>query len=72
MLAIAAQKSSEWNHEGVFHAEAMDEELLEYYCSEFHAWKMPLHGHPFHFIIEETASQKLKEVYTYEWTDDEL
>lgn len=33
---------------------------------------MPLSGHPLHFVVEETAAKKLMEVYTYEWTDDEV
>lgn len=72
LLAIAAQKSLEWNHEGVFHADAMDNEVLQHYVRIFNAWELPLPGHPLHFVVEETASQKLREVYTYEWTSDEL
>ena len=72
LLAIAAQKSLEWNHEGVFHADAMDKDILQHYVKVFDAWELPLPGRPLHFIIEEMASQKLREVYTYEWTSDEL
>lgn len=72
LLAIAAQKSLEWSHEGVFHADAMDKDVLNHYAEIFNAWEMPLPGHPLHFIVEEDASQKLREVYTYEWTSDEL
>ena len=72
LLAIAAQKSIEWNHEGVFHADAMDKDVLQHYVDVFNAWEMALPGHPFHFVVEEMASQKLREVYTYEWTSDEL
>lgn len=72
LLAIAAQKSQEWMHEGVFHADAMDNKILNHYIHEFDAWAMPLPGHPLHFVVEESASQKLQEVYTYEWTTDEL
>lgn len=72
MLAIAAQKSVEWNHEGVFHADAMDEKVLEHYVDTFSAWRMPLPNRPFHFVVEETFAQKLREVYTYDWSDEEL
>ena len=72
LLAVAAYKSTEWNHEGVFHADAIDKEVLNHYVKEFDAWEMPLSGHPLHFVIEEAAAQKLMEVYTYEWTDDEV
>lgn len=72
LLAIAAYKSTEWKHDGVFHADAMDQEILNHYVDVFDAWEMPLSGHPLHFVVEETAAQKLMEVYTYEWTDDEV
>lgn len=72
LLAIAAQKSMEWSHEGVFHADAMDREVLKHYIDVFDAWELPLSGHPLHFIVEESAAQKIREVYTYEWTSDEL
>lgn len=72
LLAVAAQKSVEWNHEGVFHADAMDQKILEHYVKEFGAWEMSLPGHTFHFVVEENASHKLMEVYTYEWTGEEV
>ena len=72
LLAIAAHKSLEWNHEGVFHADAMDEEIFRHYMDTFNAWGMPLLNRPFHFVVEETSAQKLMEVYTYEWTNEEL
>lgn len=72
LLAIAAKKSLEWKHEGVFHADAIDREVLAHYVKEFDAWDMPLLGHPLHFIVEENVAQNLMEVYTYEWTDDEV
>ena len=56
----------------MFHADAIDEAVLEHYVTEFQAWEMPLPEHPLHFVIEETASKNLMEVYTYEWTDDEV
>lgn len=72
MLAIAAYKSFEWNHEGVFHAEAMDKKVLKHYVEEYGAWELPLSGRPLHFVMEEVSTRKLMEVYTYEWVDGEL
>ena len=69
---IAAQKSVEWNHNGVFHADAMDKQILDHYVDGFDAWRMPLPGRPFHFVVEETFAQKLREVYTYDWSNEEL
>ena len=50
----------------------MDSTILNHYIDMFDAWGMPLSGHPLHFVVEETAAQKIREVYTYEWTSDEL
>ena len=72
LLAIAAQKSVEWCHEGVFHADAMDVDLLNHYIRTFNAWSLPLLGRPYHFIVEEDAARTLREVYTYDWSDEEL
>lgn len=52
--------------------DAIDKEVLNHYVKEFDVWEMPLSGHPLHFVVEETAAQKLMEVYTYEWTDDDV
>lgn len=72
LLTIAACKSKEWNHDGVFHAEAMDKDILKHYVEIFGAWEFPLPGRPLHFIVEEKAAQNLMEVYTYEWTNEEV
>lgn len=72
LLAIAAYKSQVWNHDGVFHADAMDKDILNHYVEVFGAWEFSISGHPLHFIVEEEAAKKLMEVYTYEWTDDEV
>ena len=72
LLAIAVQKSVDWNHEGVFHADAMDEKLMKHYIELFDAWAMPRQGRPFHFVVEESAAKKIRDVYTYDWSDEEL
>ena len=72
LLAIAVQKSIEWEHAGVFHADAMDEKLLKHYIEKFNAWSMPISNRPFHFVVEEESAQRLREVYTYDWSEEEL
>ena len=53
-------------------AEAMDQELLDYYMREFGA--APLHpvNNPYLFMFSDDMSNRLKEVYTYDWTDEEI
>ena len=38
----------------------------------YNVWRMPVPGRPFHFVMEETFAQTLREVYTYEWSSEEL
>ena len=70
--ACTAPHNNIWEHAGVFHADAMDEKLLEHYIEKFNAWSMPISNRPFHFVVEEESAQKLREVYTYDWSEEEL
>jgi len=71
LFAIAIDKSLEYGFDGVVTGFAADEKLLQHYCNVFGAF--PLRAlHPFHFMIDETNAKKVKESYTYEWTDAKL
>lgn len=68
LFAIAIDKSTEYGFDGVITGFAANEKLLEHYCQVFNA--VPLRAlHPYHFMIEEDNAGKIKEAYTYEWTD---
>ncbi len=71
LFAIAGEKSAEYGYGGFIHAEAMDQELLKHFCKEHGAIHIPLPNHPYHFIMDEEAMAKIREVYQYEWSDDE-
>jgi hypothetical protein len=71
LFAIAADKSVEYGFEGAVTGNAADEELVEHYCNVFGAIHLGM-IHPFQIFIDEVASAKIREVYDYEWTDDEL
>ena len=50
---------------------AANRELVDYYCKAFDAeWIGALH--PFHIAIDGRNAKKLLEVYTYEWSEEEL
>ena len=51
---------------------AMDKELFKYYISEFGALPLPPANNPYRFMISDTMTEKIREVYCYEWTDEEI
>ncbi|MCM1387580.1 MAG: hypothetical protein NC231_09640 [Bacillus sp. (in: Bacteria)] len=71
LFAIAANKSVEYNYNGVITGNAANGELLEHYCNTFHADFLGI-LHPYQMMINEENAAKIMEVYDYEWTDDEL
>ena len=58
--------------DGYVYAEAMDQELFEYYSSEFGALPLPPINNPFRFMLSDSMTEKIREVYDYEWTEDEI
>lgn len=68
---ITLKDMIEYGYDGVVTGFAADEKLLQHYCEVFGAY--PLRTlHQFHFMIDEVNAQKIKETYTYEWTDAKL
>lgn len=55
--------------DGVMTGYAANQELLEHYCSVFHAEFLGI-LHPYQFIIDDVESAKIREVYDYAWTDE--
>ena len=71
LFAIVANKSIEWGYDGMMYGFAADKQLLNYYMSIFKAEFIGIQ-HPFHFLIDEENAKKIKEIYTYEWTDEKI
>lgn len=71
LFAVAIDKSIEYGYDGVVTGFAMDEYLLKHYQEAFNAFLVGV-LHPYHFMIDEIHARKLKEVYSYEWTDAKL
>lgn len=70
LLAIASELSVRHGYDGFIVAEASDEKLLQYYASEFGATLLPPINNPYRFMIDGVATARLREVYSYVWTDD--
>jgi hypothetical protein len=66
LFAIAADRSILWEHEGFVHGFALNKELLNHYIDMLGASYLGVQ-HPYQFMIDMAAAQKLLEVYTYEW-----
>ena len=66
LFAIAVDRSLAWEYEGVVHGFALNKKLLNHYIEVLGASYLGA-LHPYQFFIDGEASQKLLEVYTYEW-----
>ena len=71
LLAIAAQRSFEEGLNGDMTGYAADEKLLNHYCEMLGAEHIGM-LHPYQIGFDAVISRKLLEVYTYEWSEDEL
>ena len=69
LFAIAADKSVEYGFGGTIVGYAANMDLVNHYCSVFKAEHIAM-LHP-DAIYEEEAAE-LREVYDYEWTDEEI
>lgn len=72
LIAIASEISVKSGFDGYVYAEASCEELYNYYCEEFGATYLPPINNPYRFLISAKATEKIREVYNYEWSDEIL
>lgn len=70
LLAIASELSVRHGYEGFLYADAADRELYMYYIERFGAMPLPPMNNPYRFMLTGASTAYLREVYTYEWTDD--
>lgn len=71
LFAIAAAKSEEYGYNCEMTGFAANEDLEKHYVDNFDAIRIHM-LHPYQILIPEEAGKRIKEIYTYEWTDDEL
>ena len=73
LFAIASELSVQRGYDGFIYGEAMDHQLFEYYQKEFGAFPVPARGrHPYTFMLTDNVTQRIREVYDYVWTDDQV
>ena len=70
LLAIASEVSVKCGYEGFLYGEAMDKDLYDYYCDKFGAAYLPPLNNPYRFMLSGESTQHIREVYTYEWTNE--
>ena len=71
LFAIAVNCSINYGFEGAITGNAANPDLLKHYCEVFQATHLGI-IHPYQFFIDEEKAKIIREVYQYEWTDDEL
>ncbi len=72
MFAIASDLSMQHGYEGFIYAEAMDQELYDYYVTEYGALPLPPVNNPYRFMLSDEMTERIREVYDYEWTEESL
>lgn len=65
LFAVAVEQSLKNGGGGAIYGYAVNEDVLNHYIKEFGAEHIPI-AHPYQFIIEGDASQKLLDKYNYE------
>lgn len=70
LSAISTDKSMEYRYNGISVGYAVNENLVKYYCQVFKVEHIAM-LHPFQTAIYEEEAAELREIYDYEWTDEE-
>lgn len=71
LFAIAIDCSLRYGYGGSITGHAANLDLMSHYADVFNAEHIGI-THPYQFAIWEKNALKLKEVYRYEWSDEEL
>lgn len=72
LLAIASELSFTRGFDGYIWGEAINKDIFKYYLDKFSATAVSTYNNPYQFMIIGKHTQKLMEVYNYEWTGEEL
>ena len=71
LFAIASEKSLEYGYGGVVTGNASNMDLVNHYCSVFQAEHIGM-LHEFQIAIYEAEAAELRDIYDFEWTDEEI
>ena len=72
LFAIASELSFKHGYGGYVYGDASNADILQYYIEKFDAVPLNTRDGKYRFMIEGENTQKLMEVYHYEWTEEEL
>ena len=70
LLAVASDCSLKYGFDGAMSGFAADQSRMNHFV-DFYGAEPICQLHPFQVFFGEDAARKIREVYTYEWTDDE-
>lgn len=70
LFAIASDKSLEYGFGGAITGNAANIDLVYHYCEAFGAVHLSM-LHPYQIFIDEQASERIRDAYDYDWTDEE-
>ena len=71
LFAIATHLSKVKGYNGNIYGFAMNNKLLSHYVITFNATPIGM-LHKYHFIIEEEYAERIEEVYTYDFKEEEI
>ena len=71
LFAIVIDKAEKFGSNGEFFGFAANSDLYEHYAKQYGAIQLGM-LHPYHIALYKDAAEKIKEEYTYEWTEEEL
>ena len=72
LFALAADLSFKYGYEGYIYGEAINADVYEHYVDKYQAIYLGSENGLRRFMIPGERSQKIMEVYTYDWTEEEL
>ena len=71
LFAVAAQRSAEYGYGCAISGFAANKKLMEHYCKVFGAEAICM-LHPYQIFIPEESGKHIREVYSYDWTDESI
>ena len=71
LLAIAIERSEQLGYDGDVTGFCRNESIMNHFVKQHGAESMGI-LHPYQIGIFGETSRKIREVYDYEWTDDEI
>jgi len=72
LIAMAADWSEKNGYSNVVTGFCRNVDIMNHFINAYGAEHIPTGLHPYHIVFEQESALKIRRVYDYEWTDDEL